>query len=250
MGFIYIRFYEELNDFLPKIKRKKTLKIEDFGKRTVKDLIQSQGIPHTEVDLILINGESVDFNHHVQAEDYVSVYPVFESFNIEPINKLRSEPLRKTQFMLDVHLGKLAKYLRMLGYDAFYHNNFDDDEVVLSAQLDDRIVLTRDLGMLKRSDVEKGYYIRSTSPKKQLAEVLDRFDLYKSIKPFRICMHCNGKIKPASKEKVEHRLLPDTRKHYTEFFQCSNCKKIYWKGSHHKKMMEFVAELRTGDHVR
>jgi uncharacterized protein with PIN domain len=245
MGSVNIRFYAELNDFLPDSKKNKSYGIEDFGKRTVKDLIQSQGVPHAEVDLILINGEPANFNKHVKPNDYISVYPVFESFDISSTNQLRKNPLRQLRFMLDVHLGKLAKYLRMLGFNSLYFNDFDDEEIVLTALLDNRIILTRDIGLLKRSDVEKGYWIRSTFPKPQLAEVLKRFDLFQNIEPFRICMHCNGIIKPINKKEVEHRLQADTLRYYTKFYTCSNCNKIYWKGSHHNRMMRFVKEIQS-----
>lgn len=250
MGFIYIRFYEELNDFLPEFKRKKTYKVEDVGKRTVNDLIQSQGVPHTEVDLILVNGISVDFGHHINTNDYISVYPVFESFDISPVEQLRDKPLRNPQFLLDVHLGKLTKYLRMLGFDVAYQNHIEDEEIVLQALVENRVILTRDIGLLKRNDVQKGYWLRNTQPKKQLAEVLKRFDLYHSIQPFRICMKCNGTIVKVDKEQVKHKLLRDTLLHFSKFYQCTNCHKIYWEGSHHDHMMQYVEELRSEFGVR
>ncbi len=244
MDFLKIRFYEELNDFLPPSKKKKSYKIPDFGKRSVKDLVESQGVPHTEVDLILVNGNSVDFNHLVSGGDRVSVYPVFEKFDISGVSRLRDQPLRTLRFILDVHLGKLAKYLRMLGFDTHYNNQYMDEEIAMQAYIENRVLLTRDVGLLKRRDVLRGYWLRNQQPKKQLEEIMLHFDLFNDIRPLTRCMKCNGEIRSVPKELVYDQLLEDTRMYFDHFYQCKNCGKIYWKGSHFDKMMDFVSEIK------
>lgn len=244
---LYLRFYEELNDFLPKGRKKTIIEVPDFGKRTVKDLIQSLGVPYTEVDLVLVNNEPVQFNYHVQSGDRIAVYPVFESLDITSVSRLKKSPLCETRFVLDVHLGKLTKYLRMLGFDTLYNNSYGDDEIVLYGQLDQRIILTRDLGLLKRKDVQRGYWLRSDQSKTQLQEIINRFDLCNAIQPMTYCMKCNSRIHAVAKEKVACHLKADTLKYFDEFYQCSGCEQVYWKGSHYDKMLELVEKVRHND---
>lgn len=233
----FFRFYEELNDFLPVHKRKRTFSYPFDGRPAVKDAIEAEGVPHAEVDLILVDGRSVDFGYRIQDGDRVSVYPVFESLDISPLVRLRERPLRKTRFILDVHLGKLARFLRLLGFDTRYRNDLDDPEIIEIAVSEGRIILTRDIGILKRSAVTHGYWLRSTDPEEQIQEVLHRFDLYSRIRPFYRCIHCNGLIEPVAKAKVESQLQPRTKKYHDEFFRCTGCGRIYWKGSHYLKMI-------------
>lgn len=240
---IYIRFYEELNDFLPRRKRGKTLELVFNGKTTVKDLIESQRVPHTEIDLILVNGESVNFGYLPQNGDLVSVYPVFETFDISNVTRLRPEPLRETRFILDVHLGKLARKLRMVGFDSLYRNDFEDHEIIAIAKKEKRIILTRDIGILKNKEVTHGYFLRSNQPEEQLREVIRHFDLASSIKPLNRCICCNGKIVKVNKKDVIEQLKPKTRAYFNEIFQCTGCGKLYWEGSHYKNMMKKVKEL-------
>jgi uncharacterized protein with PIN domain len=244
---INIRFYEELNDFLPKAKRKTSFSHTFTGNMTVKDVIESLGVPHTEIDLILLNGESVDFKAKPKNGDFISVYPVFESLDVSSLIKLRSEPLRQTKFILDVHLGKLAKYLRMLGFDTLYQNDYEDDKIIEISVNEKRIILTRDIGILKNGKVTHGYWVRSQKPKIQLNEVLERFDLNSQIEPLNRCIECNGQIIRADKEEISALLKPRTRKYFHEFFQCTNCRKVYWEGSHYSKMLEKIDLFRNGN---
>ena len=195
-------------------------------------------------DLILVNGKSVNFSYHLSHDDYVSVYPVFESLDISQATHLRAVPLRVPKFVLDVHLGKLTKKLRMLGFDSLYRNDYADAELVHVAAAEERIILTRDIGPLKIGEVERGYWIRSQLYKDQLIEVLDRFDLYYSIRPFYRCMICNGIIKGVPEEEVIEELQPLTRKYYHEFFRCTSCKTVYWKGSHYQRMIRYISEIK------
>lgn len=247
MDDIVIRFYEELNDFLPNYKRKKAYSAPYLGKQSVKDLIESQGVPHSEVDLILANKESVDFNYIVVPGDYISVYPVFETFDITRINKLRRAPLRSLKFIIDVNLGRLAKYLRLLGFDAEYRNDLKDAEIVEISNNENRIILTRDVGVLKRGRVERGYWLRSDNPNEQIKEVAKRFNLAKEASPLKYCLKCNGEIKPVSKSEIGDKLEPNTSKYYNEFYICSKCDSIYWEGSHIKRMRAQIDDFLGDD---
>jgi uncharacterized protein len=240
---IKIRFYEELNDFLSPVKRKKIYEIEYLGRQSVKDLIESQGIPHTEVDLVIVNRNSVDFNYIIEPGDFISVYPTFELIDITPIIKLRPKPLRNTKFIADVHLGKLVKYLRMLGFDTKYCNDYKDMEIINISNSDKRIILTRDVGLLKHNEVKRGYWIRNTDPDKQINEVMNKFDLKSTLKPFTICMNCNGKLKSIEKEKIIEKLEPKTKQYFNEFYICNSCGQVYWKGSHWEKMNRKINKL-------
>jgi uncharacterized protein len=242
---ISIRFYEELNDFLPQEQRKREFTHELKKERSVKDLIESIGVPHTEVDLIIVSGESVDLNYLVKDGDHISVYPVFESLDISPLKHCQPKPLRNTRFVLDAHLGRLAAYLRMLGFDTLYRNDYDDPELAEISANEHRILLTCDRRLLMRKQITHGYFVRERQPRLQLLEILKRFDLYDNLQPFTRCMHCNGITQPVNKQKIEAQLLPKTKKYYDEFFQCETCHNIYWKGSHYLRMKEMIEEINV-----
>ena len=237
---INIRFYEELNDFLPSTRKKLAFDYRFKQAGSIKDVIESLGVPHTEVDLILVNGLSVDFNYIISNGDRVSVYPQFESLDISPVTHLRPTALRNPRFVLDTHLGRLAAYLRMLGFDTLYRNDYEDLQLAEISDLEQRILLTRDRKLLMRKQITRGYYVRERMPQQQLLEIIHRFDLAGSQKPFTRCMHCNGEIHPVDKQSIASRLMPRTRSYYTEFWQCANCLKIYWKGSHYERMRKLI----------
>ena len=240
----YFRFYAELNDFLSEKKRQQTLVLSFAVNPSVKDSIEAFGIPHTEVDLILVNGNSVDFHYQIQDLDYISVYPVFESLDISAVVKLRAKPLRITRFVVDVHLGKLARKLRLFGFDTLYRNDFSDGEIIRLSQKDKRIILTRDRGILMNGSVTHGYWIRSFRVDKQLSEVLKRFHLITQIRAFHRCTVCNGRVHSIDKERIKEQLPPRTVKYYDEFFRCGTCKRIYWKGSHYRKMEDYIQRIK------
>ncbi len=239
------RFYEELNDFLPREKVKKSFQRKFNGNPAIKDPIEAIGVPHTEVDLIIVNGYSVGFDYKLNDGDQVSVYPVFESIDISPIVKLRDEPLRKTSFILDVHLGRLAKMLRMLGFDTFYRNDYDDPEIIQQGIKENRIILTRDRLMLNIKEVTHGYCIRSTDPETQLKEVIKRFDLKSGIKPFYRCTICNSLINEVEKRDILDRLELKTQLYFNEFYRCDGCDRIYWKGSHYDKLKKLLEKIQN-----
>lgn len=243
MSKIKIRFFAELNDFLPLSLRQKTLTFSFNGKIKAKDLIESYNIPHPEVELITVNGNSVDFQYQVQDGDFMAVYPVFESLEVSSVIKLRPYPLRIVKFVLDVHLGKLCRNLRLLGFDTYYQNNLDDEQLALISHSHHRILITRDVNLLKRNKVTWGYWLREKDPYLQTLAVIRRFDLSSKINPFSRCLECNQKIAPVDKQTIKYRIPQKTRKYFEQFYLCSNCDKIYWKGSHYKNMVKFIEKI-------
>lgn len=240
----WFRFYEELNDFLLPSKRKTKFQHEFSGKVSVKDMIESLGVPHTEIDLILVNSSSVGFEYIVKEGDFISVYPEFESFDITGVQKLRPKPLRNLKFVLDVHLGTLTGYLRMLGFDSLWHNDLTDEQIVDISLKEKRTILTRDIGILKRTNVIRGYWIRNTNPLKQISEVVERFDLRKLIKEFTRCIECNGRLINITKKKVYDKLPNKVKQNQNKFYVCENCNKIYWRGMHYETMRKLVDKIK------
>jgi len=238
-----VRFYAELNDFVAPWRRARATSYSFDVGGSVKDLIEALGVPHTEVDLVLANGESVDFSYRVKDGDRISVYPEFEAIDISTLVRLRPEPLRDLRFVADAHLGRLAAYLRMVGFDTVYRSDYEDEELAEISANQKRILLTRDRGVLKRNIVTRGYCLRSTDPRDQLAEVLQRFDLSASIAPFQRCVHCNELLQPTAKQLIGHRLQPETRQCYDEFCMCPACQRIYWKGSHYRRMQRLIESV-------
>lgn len=237
------RFYADLNHFLPYARRQTDFNHTFDGRVSIKDMIESFGIPHTEIDLIVVNGESVDFDYIVQDGDRVSVYPDFTTVDISPLIRLRPEPLDVPRFVLDIHLGRLAGYLRMLGFDALFPENYDDEYLAEISSTENRIMLSRDRGLLIRKIVVYGYYVRSTNPREQVVEVARRYNLIPKMQPFRHCAHCNGVIEPVAKEDILHLIQPDTREYYDDFRQCTECGRVYWPGTHFERMQAFIDEI-------
>lgn len=234
------RFYEELNDFLPASRRKVEFEHQFERRASVKDMIESFGVPHPEVELILVNGASVDFSYIVADGDRVSVYPMFERLDISPLVRLRDAPLRDPRFVIDCNLGRLARYLRLLGFDCLYDNNFTDDNVAAISQREHRIVLTRDRRLLHRKIITHGLFVRAGQPRDQVREVLRRLDLYSLSRPYSRCARCNGVLMPVDKAIVDHQLQPKTRRYYDEFLRCSQCGQVYWHGSHHARSQRLL----------
>jgi uncharacterized protein with PIN domain len=240
-----LRFYEELNDFLPAERRKRDVAIEVDRARSVKDAIESAGVPHTEVDLIVVDGRSVDFAHLLRGGERVAVYPMFEALDITPLVRLRPRPLRDPRFVADVHLGKLARHLRMAGFDTQWSNGWDDDEIVRRSAADRRTILTRDKGMLRRRDVDRGYFVRATESEAQLAEVVRALQLEALVAPFTRCRECNVMLEEAAKDTVIERLPPKVRGFYERFKRCPGCDRVYWEGTHFSRMQGILGRLRA-----
>lgn len=238
------RFYEELNDFLPAERRKRDFAVEVDRARSVKDAIESVGVPHTEVDLILVDGLSVDFRHLLRGGERVAVYPMFESLDISPLVRLRPLPLREPRFVADGHLAKLARHLRMAGFDTLCDAAWDDDRIVRVSAAERRTILTRDKAMLRRGDVERGYFVRAVESERQLAEVISRFQLEGLLDPFTRCRECNTVLEEAARADVEYSLPGKVRGLYHRFKRCPGCRRVYWEGSHFARMRAVLDRAR------
>lgn len=235
------RFYGPLNDFLPPERRGVAFTVAFFLPASVKDMMEAAGVPHPEVDLILANGAAVDFSHLVRDGDRIAVFPSFCSIDISTLACLRPR-LDRPSFVLDTHLGVLAGYLRMLGFDTVYRNDCGDQELARISSEQNRILLTRDRGLLRRREIVFGYFVRETAPRRQLQEVVQRYCLFPLIKPFERCIRCNGVLQSVDKQSVLHRLPERTAGSFDNFTMCGSCGRIYWEGSHFQRMRRFMAE--------
>ncbi len=237
------RFYEELNDFLPKHRRKTDFEETFKGKRSIKDMIEALGVPHTEIDLILVNGNSVDFNYILQDEDRVSVYPVFESLNITNVTQLRKIPLRRNKFIADINLGDIVKYMRVLGLDLYYEPLLSTREIIKTSKRENRVILTKSRKLLKFKDVSHGIFIRPGTTTEQIRRIIDYLDIKDNIKPFSRCLRCNTLLNIVLKEKILDRIPPKTKEFCNEYVQYQSCDKIYWKGTHFINMKKVVRQI-------
>lgn len=249
---VQIRFYEELNDFLPRHTRKKDQQCAFRDRRSVKDLIESLGVPHTEVDLILVNGRSVSFAHIVEDGDRISVYPIFETLPIKDVTRLRPAPLRVSRFVCDVHLGTLARRLRLLGFDTLFNIHTGDTELASLSSEEARILLTRDRSLLMRNIVTRGLVVRAHKPDEQVHEILERLHLRSECKPFTRCTMCNGLLERVRKEEprfseIETRIPERVRAWRDEYAACASCGRVYWEGTHCAKLRELVDAYVAGE---
>jgi len=234
------RFYEELNDFLPWHRRKRAIEYRCARAATVKNAIEALGVPHTEVELVLVNGDSVDLSYTVCDGDYISVYPKFESFDVRELLKIRSRPLRDLRFIADAHLGGLARLLRMLGFDTLYSNDYRDEQIRAIAQAENRVVLTRDRDLLKCRNVTHGCFVHALRPREQLREIVDRLQLDAGARPLTRCLHCNLPLSPIDRNAIAERLPPRVALSYELFCWCEGCDRVYWEGSHWQRMRELI----------
>ncbi len=240
---VTVRLYEELNEFLPENRRKTPFTVHCHEGTTVKALVEDLGVPHTEVDLLLVNGESVGFGRVLEEMDRVSVYPMFEAWDITGVSKVRPVPLRETRFSLDVHLGKLARLLRMMGFDAAYGSAAEDEDLVRDARREARIVLSRDRGLLKRRAVTHGYLARSTEPRRQLVEVMHRFDLAAQVRIFSRCTVCNEPLVRVTADSVVQEIPTLVAAVYSDFSRCPQCSRVFWRGTHWERMLSLAREV-------
>ncbi len=280
------RFHGDLDDLRPRRSRGGSTVYAFDGTPSVKDAIEALGVPHTEVDAIVINGRAVDFAHRLRDGDQVEVYPPAGSPGYVPQERLEHGPPpgstspgrppqgsgggtlpqpgapghaprtgpgpltppvpRPARFILDTHLGRLAAYLRMLGFDCAYGNHADDEELAERAAVEGRVLLTRDRGLLRRSAVRLGCLLRSDDPQHQLEEVVARFDLRSQAAPFTRCIRCNGRIEPVDRGVVADRLQPKTLRYFDTFGRCESCAAVYWQGSHYERMRRIVERVLAG----
>ena len=241
MAVASFRFYEELNDFVAPQRRRCDFDLRCADAASVKNAIESVGVPHTEVELILANGRSVDFSYRVRDGDRISVYPMFEAFDIEPLLRVRPQPLRQPRFIADAQLGGLARLLRMLGFDTLYDNHAADAGIRRQAAEEGRTILTRDRQLLICRDVTHGCYVHALKPPGQMSELVERLQLAGLARPFTRCLCCNTLLEPVDKAAVLDRLPPAVAQGLQLFKQCPTCRRIYWAGDHYRRMRETVA---------
>jgi uncharacterized protein len=240
----FFSFYGNLNDFLLKKDRHKRIAHSFNGIPAVKDAIEAIGIPHVEVEWIFINGVPSFFYSSLQPGDTVDVYPKDTPPAQSRAPRVRDNSLTPRSFVLDNHLGALARLLRLLGLDTLFNPTDTDQQLARISAEDHRIVLTRDIPLLKQKIITWGYWLRSQQPQEQLMEVIRRYDLAPSFRPFTRCLSCNGFIHPVAKDSVLEQLPPGTQEYFNEFYRCSGCGKVYWKGSHYERMMQFIQRVK------
>ncbi|WP_051026955.1 Mut7-C RNAse domain-containing protein [Nocardia higoensis] len=240
-----MRVYAELNDFLPARGRYGVLTRPVRPHQTVKDVVEAVGIPHTEIDLLLVNGESVGFGHRPRAGDRLAVYPMFERLDISATTRVRPRPLREPRLLVDVNLGGAARLLRLMGLDVRCEFAADDSELAEIATRDHRILLTRDRGLLARRIVTHGVFVRADQPVEQVVEVIDRLDLADRIAPFTRCLRCGHPLLDVAKADVLDRLPPLTRRYHDTFRRCTGCARIYWAGAHQQRLDDTVRRIKA-----
>jgi uncharacterized protein len=242
-GYVNVRAYAELNDFLGLEWRGVTVRRPFRPHQTVKDVLEAMGIPHTEVDLIVVNGNAEDFAHRPTSGDRIAAYPMFEALDIGSTARLRPVPLRDPRFVIDVNLGRLARLLRLLGFDVWWSSDADDQTLTEISLDQQRILLTRDRALLKRRAITHGLFVHSDRAEEQTLEVIRRLDLKNRLAPFTRCVRCNGRLVAVAKDEVIDHLEPLTRQYYDDFSRCTECGRIYWRGSHRTRLVSFVEGL-------
>jgi uncharacterized protein len=198
------------------------------GSSSLGHVVEALGVPRTEIGEPLVNGDPAQFDTRLRDRDVVDV----------PARQ-RPQWIPAARFVLDVHLGTLARRLRLLGIDVAYRNDADDDELVVQANAEDRLLLTQDRGILRRKALRAGAYVVGSRPDDQLADVLDRFAL--PLRPWTRCPSCNGILSTVRKDEVEHLLPPGTRRSYDQFSRCPDCGRLYWRGAHSDSLESIVA---------
>jgi len=241
------RFYEELNDFIAPFRRRRAFSCHCARAATAKHMIEALGVPHTEVELVLVNGESALFGQMLQDGDRVAVYPRFGTFDISSLQRLREHPQPSLRFIADAHLGGLARMLRMAGFDTLYDNQADDADIASIAETEERVVLTRDRDLLMRKGIVHGCYVRALKAEQQLQEIASRLDLLSSMRPFTLCLRCNAPLNEVTRAEIDGPLPPAVEATQTIFSTCALCKGVFWKGSHWQRMRAVLARCGMPD---
>ncbi len=243
---VSIQFLADLNFFLRSDRRERPFSTPLYPPVTIKHIIESLGVPHTEVEAIVSNGRSVNFDYLAQPDDSFAIYPPFALPNGVPLVPLRTPLNENPRFILDNHLGKLARYLRLLGFDTLYPRDHLPDEALAQMAYDQqRVMLTRDRGLLMRTIISHGYCLQTKDGVEQLTAVLHRYQLHDQIRSWTRCLRCNGFLQPVAKAQIIDRLQPKTKRYFNEFQICVNCEQIYWKGSHFSALEKLVECAQT-----
>jgi uncharacterized protein with PIN domain len=236
------RFYGNLNDFLPRERRQHDIATPCARMATTKHMIEALGVPHTEVELVLVNGEPTGLDLLLEEGDRVAVYPRFTRLDIADLAPAPTLPPGRLRFVADAHLGGLARLLRMAGFDTIYDNSLRGDQVEALAVEEERLVLTRDRELLKRRTIAYGCYVRALQAQTQLREVFERLGLAERARPFTRCLHDNAPLRTVAKAEVLARLPPQVAATQDEFSTCDMCGRVYWKGSHWERMAGMLAQ--------
>ncbi|WP_276496330.1 Mut7-C RNAse domain-containing protein [Pontibacter litorisediminis] len=236
------QFHGALNDFLPKHRKGQSVRYSFRGNPAVKDAMEAMGVPHPEVDVVLVNNKPVTFSYLLLPDDVVEVFPVERGRSWPTGYTFEENNPPPHRFILDVHLGTLAKSMRMLGLDTRYQTDFSDADIARIAAEEQRVVLTRDIGLLKQKNIAWGYWLRSQHTQEQLEEVIHRYQPQDSFRPFALCLACNVPVQEVAKDEVLHELPPKTKEFFHEFYRCPSCRRVYWKGSHYERMQQQVAK--------
>ncbi len=246
---VEVFFYGDLNFFLTGRNRKRGGEVFFRGRRSVKDLVESFGVPHVEVDSLCVNGSPVDFSYIVADNDRIEVFPDIPASGGENSIKLKPETDCETAFVLDVHLKKLASRMRLLGLDSEYSDRMSDGEIAFISSSENRMVLTRDRQLLMRREVIRGMYVMSRGTENQIREVLERLDLWDCCRPFTRCTRCNGELGAIEDiSLIRKNVPPGVRRWCSKYHICSSCGNIYWEGSHYERLKKVVGEIM--DHRR
>lgn len=240
---IVIRFYAELNDWLKSDIHQQDIFIETENETPVGSLIENFGLPCSFVDLILVNGRSVGFDYLVNNNDRISVYPVFERMNIVSISMLKQSPLRRLSFICDVHLGRLAKYLRILGFDTVYNNDYDKNRLIRVSNSENRILLSRSESLINNKQLTRRCLVVSADPEEQVRKIISDFDLKNDMAPMTRCLKCNARIQTVEKEATLDPAVRNVHELNSEFSKCPGCGKIYWRGSHYESMRTWIHHI-------
>lgn len=243
MATVTLRFYAELNDFLPRAHRQRDFVIHFDAPAPARHLIETCGVPHTEVELLLRNGESIDLETPVDDGERIAVYPLFEAFDVRPLLRLRSAPLRRPRFIADAHLGGLARRLRLLGFDTLWYNDLGDAALAERSANEHRILLSRDRRLLMRQRVTHACYLREKHTAKQLEYVIRRLQLCSEIAPFSRCSICNGALERASTSEVQAVIPEGVRRRFSAYWRCTGCGRVYWRGTHWERIRSIIAAL-------
>ena len=237
----YLTAIGSLQDFLDANSTGKRFPVSFKMHPAAKDLIESQGIPHTAIFKLEVNGTQKSLNYNVKEGDHIVIHP-FDSVESSAFDPIYTTP---ESFIADVHLGKLVKTLRLLGFDTAFNQEWDDETIIARSNEKQRMILTRDLELLKHGDTNWGYWVRATNPDKQIEELFERFQLTEHLHPFTRCMECNGILQQTDLESIKELVPPKVQEWHSTYWQCSNCEQVYWQGSHFKKLKQKVERLKN-----
>ncbi|MBU0680751.1 MAG: Mut7-C ubiquitin/RNAse domain-containing protein [Proteobacteria bacterium] len=243
---ITVNFHDDLASLLRRQWRHQPqLKLAATRTASIKDVVESFGLPHTEVGRLLVDGREVAFHYLINTSCHIDIWPITPPWDVLQPCFLRPHPLPHLHFLVDINVGKLGRLLRMAGFDAASHPDLDDTELAACAEAEGRLLLSKNRALLMRKNIHFGRIIRATAPPQQLHEVLNLLNLHGQMQPLSRCLECNTHLEQVAKEEIDHLLEPLTRKYYQEFSRCPACAHLYWPGSHVKKMLALLARDLT-----